>query len=50
MTNTASPAIPLKEFDAEMASTRRLLERVPATKEPGSHTRSRLLWDTWRSL
>ncbi len=32
MTNTASPAIPLKEFDAEMASTRRLLERVPGDK------------------
>jgi uncharacterized damage-inducible protein DinB len=27
-----SPAIPLKEFDQEMASTRRLLERVPAGK------------------
>lgn len=25
-------AIPLKEFDAEMASTRRLIERVPAEK------------------
>lgn len=32
MTNTADPAIPLKEFDAEMASTRRLLERVPSDK------------------
>jgi uncharacterized damage-inducible protein DinB len=27
-----TPAIPLKEFDAEMASTRRLLERVPADR------------------
>ncbi len=27
-----SPAIPLKEFDQEMASTRRLLERVPSEK------------------
>ena len=27
-----APAIPLKEFDAEMASTRRLLERVPGDK------------------
>lgn len=26
------PAIPLKEFDAEMASTRRLLERVPSDR------------------
>ena len=26
------PAIPLKEFDAEMATTRRLLERVPSDK------------------
>jgi uncharacterized damage-inducible protein DinB len=26
------PAIPLKEFDQEMASTRRLLERVPTEK------------------
>ncbi len=26
------PAIPLKEFDLEMASTRRLLERVPSDK------------------
>lgn len=26
------PAIPLKEFDLEMASTRRLLERVPTEK------------------
>jgi uncharacterized damage-inducible protein DinB len=26
------PAIPLKEFDLEMASTRRLLERVPTDK------------------
>lgn len=28
----ATPAIPLKEFDLEMASTRRLLERVPGDK------------------
>ena len=28
----SSPAIPLKEFDAEMASTRKLLERVPGDK------------------
>jgi len=28
----AAPAIPVKEFDQEMASTRRLLERVPADK------------------
>jgi uncharacterized damage-inducible protein DinB len=28
----AAPAIPLKEFDQEMASTRRLLERVPSDK------------------
>ena len=28
----ASPAIPLKEFDAEMATTRKLLERVPGDK------------------
>ena len=27
-----APAIPLKEFDLEMASTRRLLERVPGDK------------------
>lgn len=27
-----SPAIPLKDFDEEMATTRRLLERVPAEK------------------
>jgi uncharacterized damage-inducible protein DinB len=27
-----TPAIPLKEFDQEMASTRRLLERVPSAK------------------
>ena len=27
-----TPAIPLKEFDQEMASTRRLLERVPSDK------------------
>ena len=27
-----APAIPLKEFDQEMASTRRLLERVPSDK------------------
>ena len=27
-----SPAIPLKEFDQEMASTRKLLERVPSDK------------------
>lgn len=26
----SSPAIPLKEFDAEMAATRRVLERVPS--------------------
>lgn len=30
----ASPAIPLKEFDVEMATTRRLLERVPDDKGP----------------
>ena len=30
----ATPAIPLKEFDQEMASTRRLLERVPSDKGP----------------
>src|SRR5262249_49324718 len=29
---TTAPAIPLKEFDAEMASTRRLLERIPSDK------------------
>ena len=28
----ATPAIPLKEFDVEMASTRKLLERVPGDK------------------
>ena len=28
----SSPAIPLKEFDLEMASTRKLLERVPGDK------------------
>ena len=28
----AAPAIPLKEFDAEMGSTRKLLERVPSDK------------------
>ena len=28
----SEPAIPLKEFDQEMASTRRLLERVPSDK------------------
>lgn len=28
----SSPTIPLKEFDAEMASTRKLLERVPDDK------------------
>jgi uncharacterized damage-inducible protein DinB len=28
------PAIPLKEFDQEMASTRKLLERVPTAKGP----------------
>ncbi len=28
----SAPAIPLKEFDAEMATTRRLLERVPSDK------------------
>ena len=27
-----TPAIPLNEFDQEMASTRRLLERVPSDK------------------
>ena len=27
-----TPAIPLKEFDAEMATTRKLLERVPSEK------------------
>jgi uncharacterized damage-inducible protein DinB len=27
-----TPAIPLKEFDQEMASTRRLLERIPTEK------------------
>ena len=27
-----TPAIPLKEFDVEMASTRKLLERVPGDK------------------
>jgi len=27
-----SPALPLKEFDLEMASTRKLLERVPSDK------------------
>jgi uncharacterized damage-inducible protein DinB len=31
-TSTSAPAIPIKEFDAEMASTRRLLERVPTDK------------------
>ena len=30
----ATPAIPLKEFDQEMATTRRLLERVPSDKGP----------------
>jgi uncharacterized damage-inducible protein DinB len=30
----AAPAIPLKEFEQEMASTRRLLERVPSDKGP----------------
>lgn len=29
---TSQPAIPLKEFDQEMASTRRLLERVPSER------------------
>jgi uncharacterized damage-inducible protein DinB len=29
-----APAIPLKEFDHEMASTRRLLQRVPSDKGP----------------
>lgn len=33
-TNTAAPAIPLKEFDLEMATTRRLLERVPSDHGP----------------
>ena len=28
----SEPAIPLKEFDAEMASTRRLIERIPSEK------------------
>lgn len=28
----SAPAIPLKEFDSEMASTRRVLERVPSDK------------------
>lgn len=28
----AAPAFPLSEFDKEMASTRRLLERVPEEK------------------
>jgi len=28
----STPAIPLKEFDLEMKSTRRLLERVPSDK------------------
>lgn len=31
---TARLAIPLKEFDAEMAATRRLLERVPTERGP----------------
>ncbi len=31
---TARTAIPLKEFDAEMAATRRLLERVPTERGP----------------
>ncbi len=31
-TTMAAQAIPLKEFDEEMASTRRLLERVPTDK------------------
>lgn len=30
----STPAIPLPEFDQEMASTRRLLERVPSEKGP----------------
>src|SRR5512146_3047027 len=30
----STTAIPLKEFDQEMASTRRLLERVPGEKGP----------------
>lgn len=30
----SAPAIPLNEFDQEMASTRRLLERVPTEKGP----------------
>ena len=29
-----TPAIPLREFDQEMATTRRLLERVPADRGP----------------
>src|SRR4051812_30897086 len=32
MPTTNAPAIPLKEFDAEMTSTRRLLERIPSEK------------------
>jgi uncharacterized damage-inducible protein DinB len=32
MERMMGPAIPLKEFDAEMATTRRLLERVPSDK------------------
>jgi hypothetical protein len=28
----SEPVIPLKEFDQEMATTRRLLERVPSDK------------------
>jgi uncharacterized damage-inducible protein DinB len=30
----ADPAIPLAEFDSEMSTTRRLLERVPSEKGP----------------
>ncbi len=31
-TAMTTPAIPLKEFDAEMATTRRLLERIPTER------------------
>lgn len=38
---TTTPAIPLKEFDDEMATTRRLLERVPTDKGTWKpHTKS----------
>ena len=33
-TDVSAPAIPLKEFDAEMVATRRLLERVPSERGP----------------